>query len=94
MFGVSQPLKGHPVIDLVSQAANDAIVALVNAEFRPVLTFQPGKKHDGRSDASTLHRAPVGQGGSGPCTGSRFGWPFPLGFGLDGRLLLARRGRA
>ena len=21
------------------------------------------------------------------------GWPFPLGFGLDGRLLLARRGR-
>ena len=21
------------------------------------------------------------------------GWPLPLGFGLDGRLLLARRGR-
>ena len=21
------------------------------------------------------------------------GWPFPLGFGLDGRLLLAQRGR-
>ena len=35
-----------------------------------------------------LHRAPVGQGPSGP------DWlPIAFGFGLDGRLLLARRGR-
>ena len=37
----------------------------------------------------TLHRAPVGQGPSGPGSG----WPLPLGFGLDGRLLLAQRKR-
>ena len=32
-------VNGHPVIDLVSQAVNDVVVALVNVEFRPVLAF-------------------------------------------------------
>ena len=36
----------------------------------------------------TLHRAPVGQGASG------HGWPLPLDFGLDGRLLLLATGTA
>ena len=37
----------------------------------------------------TLNRAPVGQAGLRVLVG----WPLPLGFCLDGRLLLARRGR-
>ena len=46
-------------------------------------------KKEKESEISTLHRAPVGLGPSGP------DWlgPLPLGFGLDGRLLLARHGR-
>ena len=40
----------------------------------------------------TLHRAPVSQGPSG-LDRLEVALPLPLGFGLDGRLLLARRGR-
>ena len=40
-FVVSQErrINRHPAVDLVSQAVNDVVVALVNAEFRPVLAF-------------------------------------------------------
>ena len=40
---------------------------------------------------STTRRARRFEGGCPPRV--LIGWPFPLGFGLDGRLLLARRGR-
>ena len=32
-------INGHPVIDHVSQAVDDVIVALVNVKFQPVLAF-------------------------------------------------------
>ena len=55
---------------------------------RPRSWSAPGRRGLGGARFGTLHRAPVGQGPR-----VLVGWPFPLGFGLDGRLLLARRGR-
>ena len=44
----------------------------------------------GSEGGRTLHRAHVGQGPLWVL----IGWPRPLGFGLDGRSLLVRRGKS